>query len=116
MSLAAGRLRWRMTLQKQVQAQDPDTLEITHIWANVDTDIPSEIAALSAREWIAAGARQAEVTSKITMRYRSDVKADMRLVDQATGDVYSIAGAIPGGRSGREWLTLPASLGPTDGS
>jgi SPP1 family predicted phage head-tail adaptor len=114
--LAAGRLRWRIAIEHQVTVQDPDTLELTTSWEIFADQVPAEIMALSAREWLAAGARQTEVDNRITIRFLTGVTASMRARDIDTGAIYAIQGVIPDKETGRESMTLPAKLGPTDGS
>lgn len=115
MTLAAGRLKDLVRLERQEITQNPATGDITTTWVPVAEHIPAEIVALSAREFIAAGATQAEVTARITVRYRADVLASMRMVDERLNIPYGIVGVLPDAKSGREYLTLPVKAGVSDG-
>ena len=110
--MQAGKLRHMVTLQEPVKEQNPITGAVINTWRDVAT-IWAEVAALSAREFIAAQASQGEVTTRITVRYREDVTRKYRILFR--GRVYNIEGALPDPRSGREYLTLPCSAGANDG-
>jgi SPP1 family predicted phage head-tail adaptor len=58
------------------------------VWASVDD--------VSGREFLAAGAEQARVTTIITMRYRDGVTAAMRVLHGS--DVYKIIAPLAQGR------------------
>ncbi|EPH2695111.1 phage head closure protein [Klebsiella aerogenes] len=110
--MQAGKLRHMVTLQEPVKEQNPITGAVINTWRDVAT-IWAEVAALSAREFIAAKASQGEVTTRITVRYREDVTRKYRILFR--GRVYNIEGVLPDPRSGREYLTLPCSEGANDG-
>lgn len=56
---------------------------------------------------------QSETTVRFVIAYRSDITAKMRIVHGTA--VYNILGQIPDMDSNKEWLTIPASLGISDG-
>lgn len=111
--MRAGDLRHRVTLQKQVTAQDQQTgamlpptwVDFATVWASVE--------ALSARDLIAAQGAQSEVVARIVIRYRPGVDATMRALHR--GRIYNIHGALPDAKSGLEYLTLPVSEGLNNG-
>ncbi|WP_440060574.1 phage head closure protein [Pseudomonas syringae] len=111
--MRAGDLRHRVTLQKQVTAQDQQTgamlpatwVDFATVWASVE--------ALSARDLIAAQGVQSEVVARIVIRYRPGVDATMRALHR--GRIYNIHGALPDAKSGLEYLTLPVSEGLNNG-
>lgn len=111
MSLSAGRLRHRITIEAKVTTKDANGSAITawQPWASVW----AEVAPLSAREFIGAHAMQSEVSARITIRYRPGMLATMRLIHR--GQVYSIAGVLPDNVSGLEYITLPVSVGANNG-
>ncbi len=113
MSLAAGKLRDRVTLQDQVQTQDPDTGEMLVAWQDV-AELWANVEPLSVREFIASAAGQSEVTARITIRYRTGITASMRMLHR--GKVYNIHGVLADKESGLEFLTLPVSEGVNDGA
>lgn len=111
MTLAAGSLCHRVTLQKQVTTRNEDGVQTT-TWETVDT-VWASVEPLSAREFIQSGQGQAAVTARITIRYRSDVEASWRALHR--GKVYNIAGVLADRVSGLEYLTIPVSVGVNDG-
>lgn len=112
MSIDAGKLRHRLTIQRQSQTQNTTTGEITVAWVDVAT-VWGAIEPLSAREFIAANAQQSQVTAKLVIRYRSDVDATMRAVHGSK--LYNIEGVLPDKDSGLEYMTLPCSEGVNQG-
>lgn len=111
MSLAAGRLRHRVAIQRRVLAQDTSG-NTTHTWANIAT-VWAAIEPLSTREFIAAQSVQSEVTARIVIRYRANIDASMRIVHK--DKIYNIHGILADKDSGLEYLTLPVSEGVNDG-
>ena len=70
-----GKLRHRVTLQKQINAQNDYGATVTE-WRDVAT-VWAEIKPLSGREYFSAQQVQSEVTTQIWLRYRDDVKPTM---------------------------------------
>lgn len=112
MSLLAGRLRHRVTIQETVEVQDSDTGDLRTDWADFK-EVWASIAPLSAKEFIATAAIQSSVTTRITIRRLNGVTAKMRAVHN--GKVYNIQGVLPDIESGLEYLTLPCSEGANNG-
>lgn len=113
MSIQAGRLRHRVSIQRRQETQDPETGEITHSWVDVWSSVPAEIVPLSAREFIAAQSTQSEVVARMTIRYRDGLNAKMRIVHKGTP--YNIAGILPDANSGLSYITIPLSYGVNEG-
>jgi SPP1 family predicted phage head-tail adaptor len=110
--MQAGKLRHRVTLQRPVKIQNPDTGSVTNSWESV-SDIWAAVAPSSAREFVAAMAVQSEITTRITIRYRDDVTPKHRILFR--GKIYNIEGVLPDPDSGLDYLTLPCSEGVNDG-
>jgi len=110
--MQAGRLRHRVILQRSVKDQSPVTGGITESWVDIAI-IRAEVAPSSAREFVAAMATQSEVTTRITIRYRSAISSLDRILFR--GKIYNIEGVLPDPVSGREYLTLPCSEGVNNG-
>lgn len=110
--MQAGRLRHRVKIQKPVNIQDPVTGVITPSWQDT-VSVWAEVYPLSAREFVAAQAGQAEISARITIRYRPDLTAKHRIIFR--GKVYNIEGVLPDPVSGLEYFTLPCSQGVNDG-
>lgn len=113
--MQAGKLRHLLSLQRRAVAKDPDTGAVSETWPEV-AKVWASIEPLSAREFVAAQGVQSEVTTRITIRYRSDVNATMRLEYAARGVIYNIQGVLPDKGSGLEYLTLPCSEGANQGA
>lgn len=114
MSLSAGRLRHRISIQKQKNLQDPDTGELRTIWQDVATNVSAAIEPLSVREFIAAQQMQSAVTARITIRYRDGLTPGMRIVHGSR--IYNPQGWLSDPDSGLEYLTAPCSQGVNDGA
>lgn len=124
MSFDRGKLRHYVTIEHKVNVldsggnvvQNPQTGEIETEWLPLATtpNVWAEIRPLSAREFIAAQQTQSQVNCMLTIEYRSDLDASMRIVDEF-GTIYNPAGLIPDPVSNREWLTIPASYGVNAG-
>lgn len=115
-TLAAGRLRHKVTIQEPRQQQDPTTGVIRTVWVDFATDVAAEIAPLSVREFIASSQMQSQITARITIRYRAGLTAQMRIIQPSTGRIYNPAGWLTDTDSGREYVTAPCSEGANDGS
>lgn len=109
--MQAGKLRHRVTLQRQVQTRDADG-GVVVAWQDV-APVWAAIEPLSAREFIAGQALTSDVDTRITIRHRADVQADWRAVKGSV--IYAIRGVLPDKESGNVYLTLPCSSGANDG-
>lgn len=108
--LNAGKLRHRVVIQQAVETQDSNTGAINVVWQDVAT-VWAAIEPLSAREFIAAQAEDSSITTRITIRYRRDISAKMRLHHRAKNVFYDIHGILSDKNSGLEYITLPCSEG-----
>ena len=112
--IRAGSLNHHLSLQQRQTARDPDSgavineawVEITTLWGSIEP--------LSVRAFIAAAAAQSEITAHIVTYPDRRVKRGMRFVSD-DGVVYSIEGALPDKKNGREYQTHPVSEGVNDG-
>lgn len=82
-------------------------------WADVWTNIPASIEPLSAREFIQSQAEQAQVTARITIRYRDGLVPTMRILHKSR--IYNPTGFLEDKDSGIEYITIPVSEGVNDG-
>lgn len=106
------KLRHRITLQSQVQTHDPATNAVEVTWADWLANEPAEVVPLSGKEFIAAGATQAAVDTRMTVRWRSGIEPTMRVVFD--GHNYQLTAVLPD-PSNRRWLTLMCQRGANDG-
>jgi SPP1 family predicted phage head-tail adaptor len=109
MSLAAGRLRHRVTLESLTRTQDADTGAVIESWVSMGT-VWAGIEPLSVRDFLSADSRQSQIVARIVMRPVTGMDETWRVVH---GDkVYQIAGILPDQDSGTEYVTLAVSQGP----
>lgn len=109
--MLAARLRHRVTLQAITTTRDSDGAVI-ETWEDVAASLPAEIVPLSGREFVAAQAVQAGVTTRITIRERADVAAKMRIMHG--GLAYNIRAVLPDPTL-RRHITLMCETGVNDG-
>lgn len=108
--MTAGQLDTFITLQAKSVARDavgeavPEWYDVATVWAKVKD--------LSGRELIAARAVQSESARRITLRWRTGVTSDMRIIHQ--GRALAIT-APPRMIGRRQWLELDCSEGLIDG-
>lgn len=113
MSIPAGNLRHRITIQKKVNGRDPITGAVTTAWVSLWESVPAEVVPLSVREFVAAQSVQSKLSTRIRIRWRAGLDASMRILHD--GRTYNIEGVLPDPDSGRAYLTLPCSEGVNDG-
>lgn len=90
--LKAGDLRNRVTIQKKGGDTNEWDEPRPQAWADVAT-IWANIRHLSGSETIKADAQTSVVKASIRIRWRTDVKAGMRVL--ASGAVYAIEAVLP---------------------
>jgi SPP1 family predicted phage head-tail adaptor len=115
-TLAAGRLRHRITIQRPINTQDSSGNTVLD-WEDVATDVPAEIVLPSVRERVAAQQMQSEASGRITIRYRPGMSATMRLIGLSgpyDGMIFNPEGWSPDPDSGLEYLTAPCSTGANE--
>jgi SPP1 family predicted phage head-tail adaptor len=71
----AGALRNRVTLER---SGDPSNWGVTAAWSTFAT-VWAKVEPVSGREYVEGRLIQSELTHKVTIRYLSGVKADMRV-------------------------------------
>lgn len=113
MSLNAGKLRHRITIEKPISVQNPETGEVLKQWEIVHASVAAAIEHLSAREFVASRSQQSQITARITIRYRAGLTAMMRIIHK--GKIYNPEGWLPDLKSGIEYLTAPVSESVNEG-
>lgn len=88
--MRAGKLRRRASLQRRRVTTDDYGAEIV-TWAEFAA-VWASVEPISGREfWTAQQAEQGEITTRIRMRYRDDVKmADRVVVGESTYDIEAV--------------------------
>lgn len=102
MSLA-HRLRHRVTIEQKTAGADAWGQPV-ETWETVATEVPAEVLPLSGREYIAAQAEQAGITTKITIRCMDGITAAMRITHE--GAIYNIKTPPIPDRTLRRYMTL----------
>ena len=114
MSLAQ-KLIHRVKLQRYDQsggAFNPETGDIAGAWIDVDW-LYARVVPLSAREFLQSSSIQSEVTARIIVRYRDDIRPSDRIIFR--GKIFNIHGVLPDNNTGLEYLTIPVSEGVNNG-
>jgi SPP1 family predicted phage head-tail adaptor len=106
------RLRHRITIQDQVEAQDPGTGDTLISWIDVFTDVPAEVLTGPGREFIESSTKQAEIDVRITCRWLPGVEQRMRVIWD--GQPFNIT-SIETDRTARRELRLKCVAGVSDG-
>lgn len=124
MTQQAGKLRHRIRIEERVPAldsagdvvQDAGTGEVQYIW-QLFANAWAAISPLSAREFIASQTTQAQIVARISIRYREDLNAAMRIVHirkDMPDKIYNPHGFLSDVDSGLEYMTIPCSEGVSD--
>lgn len=105
--LEAGKLRHRVVVQEKVVDRNEYGEEELD-WSDIDT-VWAAVEPLRGREFIEAERAGAEVTTRIRLRYRSDITAAMRVTWNS--HVYDIHSVINLDGLGRELVLMCARVG-----
>lgn len=108
-----GRLRHVVRIEHLVTTTDPQTGFRSNSWQTVLDNEPAAMEPISGREFFAAEARQSEVTTRCTLRWRPEITPRMRVVHEE--NIYAIRAVLPDDTN-RRWLTLMLERGTTDGA
>lgn len=106
----AHRLRHRVTIEQRTQTRD-EWGGVVETWETVAI-VPAEVWPLSGREFVAAQATQAGVTTRITIRYQAGIEPAMRVTHD--GAIYNIRAVLPDPTL-RRHLTLMCETGVGNG-
>lgn len=84
MSLAAGRLRDRVTIRRSTLAPDGHGGQVA-TWTDLAEDLPAEVVSQDGREAVIASALQGISTIRVTIRWRSGITSvdQMRVAGDA---------------------------------
>ena len=106
----AHRLRHRVTIEQIATTRD-EWGGVVDSWATVAI-VPAEVYPLSGREFVAAQAEQAGVTTRITIRYQAGIEPAMRVTHD--GKTYNIRAVLPDPTL-RRHITLMCESGVNNG-
>ena len=105
--MQAGRLDQRVTIERQSTTPGPLGQPV-NVWAPLMT-VWAAVDPLVGREYIAAGAMQSQVTTRVRMRYRPGIKATDRVIHD--GKTYGIVSVIDVRSQGRELVLMCKAVG-----
>lgn len=110
--MEAGRLRHRVTIDEKVETPDGQGgIETTYLaW---EENIPAAIEPGSGKEFMNSNQILAQVSTRITVRWRPGVVPTMRVRHESA--IYNIVAVLPDKETGRTWLTLGCVSGTNDG-
>lgn len=110
LNINPGTLRHRLIIQRPVKVQDTGSGAVNITWQNVRT-VWASIKPISAREFVASQAETSRITTRITVRYASDIDHTIRLFHAATGKYYDVHGELTDSFTNQDYITLPCSEG-----
>lgn len=109
--MLSAKLRHRVDIEQLTITRDEWGGAI-ETWTKLATAMPAAIVPLSGKEFVAAGAIQASVDTRITIRYLAGVKPAMRIINGS--NKYNIIAILPDPTLLRH-LTLMCVTGVNDG-
>lgn len=77
--MRTGRLRHQVTIQTPIETKN-DFGELVVTWSNISTGVWVGIEPLRGREFFASKQTNAEIETRVVMRYRPDMTAKMRIL------------------------------------
>ncbi len=92
-----GKLRHRVTIEEQIETQDPDTGAVGVTWATVHARIPAEVLPDRAAEFFGAQQIQSTANAMIRMRWVPGITGKMRVIHHVRpgiDEVWDIEGAV----------------------
>jgi len=88
MSVRAGQLRHRVTIEKYVKGRrDDDGYNLPSQWIE-NGKLWAKVTPLSSKDLMSAQAEQSEVTARMMVRYNTEIDTTMRVIWK--GKVYAI--------------------------
>lgn len=97
-----GKLRHRVMIQQNSPSVDSFG-ELTESWSALASNVPAKVESLTGRELIQGEQQEGVVTHMVTIRYRSDVTSQMRVVHNSKN--FNIESALdPDGMTRRLFL------------
>lgn len=91
--LKAGQLRYQVQLQAPIVQTDESGEPVITDWTDIGAPVWAAIESLSGREWLASAEFRPDVTTRIRIRWRTDITAQCRAVHH--GVIYSVAAVLP---------------------
>ncbi len=94
--MGAGRYRHRITFKQKSVTRDSFNAEVID-WVNIGATptVWGRVERISGREFVEQDAAGAQISSKVVIRWRDDLKPSMRAVSGA--QIMNIEAILPGG-------------------
>ena len=109
MSVSAGELRHRITIQKITSGRDEDGYPVSEQWVDY-VQLWAKVTHLSGKDLIAAQASQSKIVARLKIRYREDITTEMRIIYK--DKTYAIdSQALEDTGTGYEYVTFLLSNG-----
>lgn len=118
--MRSGRLRHRVILERPTETQ-AEGGQVVNAFEPVTMTCPAEIEAIAGREFFAAAQVQADVTTRIRIRFRPDIDETWRVKhirkhdSPAEADLYDIVAVIADSKTNRRELQLMCTLRRAEG-
>lgn len=106
-----GKFKHRVTVQERT-GRDDYGQPLPNGWVDVAPRVRANIRTLTGREFATSGSEASEVTTSIRLRYRTGLRAGMRVVHGDT--VYDIQAVLPN-EENRRYVDLACTTGANDG-
>lgn len=115
MTLDAGTLNRRVSLQRSVMAQNQETEALEQTWVEV-SKVWADIRFLNGLEVVKAATPVSVAKASIRIRFREDIDSSWRVTHTANGKttIYNITAILPD-QQGREYLDLAVETGGNNG-
>lgn len=102
-------LRHIIDIQERATKRDPVSGAKVTAWETVFTRVHAHVTPLSGREFIAAHEKQAQVDTRIKIRYNPKINPTMRILFR--DEIYHITAVLEDHKSGLHWITLNCTKG-----
>lgn len=89
--MLSQRLRHRITIARLTSTTTDEATE--EAWTVLADSVPAEVVPLSGKEFVAAAAVQMQIDTRISIRWRADLKASDRIEHE--GNFYNLVAILP---------------------
>lgn len=113
--MLAPKLRHRITIERLVETQDPDTGAISEAWMTFASDVPADVMPISSGEILRAAAGQSTARYRFVVRQPTVVGMSGKMRITHDGMTFNIIGEPIPDPTLRHWVTLTAEAGLRNG-
>lgn len=108
--MLAGQLRHRIIIQRPTVEINRETGDRERVYQDIAT-VSAKISPVSVRDFVANHGQQHQVSTRITIRYRTDIDTDCRVYYPARQQYYRILGILADNQTGNDYLSLACESG-----